>query len=380
MADETKSRVLPIVMGAGVAVLIGAAVVAFLPAPEPDVIAAAPVAAPVDDTVAPAPDVMAAAPEPAAPMTPSFDTFRVERDGAMVIAGRAEPGQVVDIILAGEAIARVTADGAGAFVALPAAGPSDVPRRLILMADPDGAQIASDTSYIVAPIAPPVLAEVLSPDATRAPEPVTTTEADAPIAPPATDVAEAVEEVVQTPPTVLEADADGIRIAQSAPSLAPPNVALDAITYDPTGEVQLAGRATGDGAVQVYIDNQPVTASPVEAGGDWQIDLPDIDTGVYTLRIDEVDTAGEVVSRLETPFRREEAADVAAVLAEETNDEGFEVAVKTVQPGATLWAIAEENLGSGIFYVEVFEANADLIRDPDLIYPGQIFRIPEITQ
>ena len=380
MADETKSRVLPIVMGAGVAVLIGAAVVAFLPAPEPDVIAAAPVAAPVDDTVAPAPDVMAAAPEPAAPMTPSFDTFRVERDGAMVIAGRAEPGQVVDIILAGEAIARVTADGAGAFVALPAAGPSDVPRRLILMADPDGAQIASDTSYIVAPIAPPVLAEVLSPDATRAPEPVTTTEADAPIAPPATDVAEAVEEVVQTPPTVLEADADGIRIAQSAPSLAPPNVALDAITYDPTGEVQLAGRATGDGAVQVYIDNQPVTASPVEAGGDWQIDLPDIDTGVYTLRIDEVDTAGEGVSRLETPFRREEAADVAAVLAEETNDEGFEVAVKTVQPGATLWAIAEENLGSGIFYVEVFEANADLIRDPDLIYPGQIFRIPEITQ
>ena len=380
MADETKSRVLPIVMGAGVAVLIGAAVVAFLPAPEPDVIAAAPVAAPVDDTVAPAPDVLAAAPEPAAPMTPSFDTFRVERDGAMVIAGRAEPGQVVDIILAGEAIARVTADGAGAFVALPAAGPSDVPRRLILMADPDGAQIASDTSYIVAPIAPPVLAEVLSPDATRAPEPVTTTEADAPIAPPATDVAEAVEEVVQTPPTVLEADADGIRIAQSAPSLAPPNVALDAITYDPTGEVQLAGRATGDGAVQVYIDNQPVTASPVEAGGDWQIDLPDIDTGVYTLRIDEVDTAGEVVSRLETPFRREEAADVAAVLAEETNDEGFEAAVKTVQPGATLWAIAEENLGSGIFYVEVFEANADLIRDPDLIYPGQIFRIPEITQ
>ena len=248
MADETKSRVLPIVMGAGVAVLIGAAVVAFLPAPEPDVIAAAPVAAPVDDTVAPAPDVLAAAPEPAAPMTPSFDTFRVERDGAMVIAGRAEPGQVVDIILAGEAIARVTADGAGAFVALPAAGPSDVPRRLILMADPDGAQIASDTSYIVAPIAPPGLAEGRSPDATRAPEPVTTTEADAPIAPPATDVAEAVEEVVQTPPTVLEADADGIRIAQSAPSLAPPNVALDAITYDPTGEVQLAGRATGDGA------------------------------------------------------------------------------------------------------------------------------------
>ncbi|MDB4254946.1 LysM peptidoglycan-binding domain-containing protein, partial [bacterium] len=118
----------------------------------------------------------------------------------------------------------------------------------------------------------------------------------------------------------------------------------------------------------------------VTQGGDWQIELPQIDTGIYTLRIDEVNEDGAVVSRLETPFKREERAEVAAVLAEETTVDGFEVAVKTVQPGATLWAIAEENLGSGIYYIEVFEANSDLIRDPDLIYPGQIFRIPEISQ
>ncbi len=152
------------------------------------------------------------------------------------------------------------------------------------------------------------------------------------------------------------------------------------LPYDHHGTVQLSGRAAGDGAVQVYIDNEPVTASPVTEGGDWRIDLPAIDTGVYTLRIDEVDGAGDVVSRLETPFKREEPQEVAAVLAEETSREGFEVAVRTVQPGATLWAIAEENLGKGIFYVEVFEANRNLIRDPDLIYPGQIFRIPEINQ
>ncbi len=115
-------------------------------------------------------------------------------------------------------------------------------------------------------------------------------------------------------------------------------------------------------------------------GGDWQIELPQIDTGVYTLRIDEVDEEGTVVSRLETPFKREEPQEVAAVLAEETAQDGFEVAVKTVQPGATLWAIAEENLGNGIFYIEVFEANSDLIRDPDLIYPGQIFRMPDMSE
>ncbi|MDX8352282.1 LysM peptidoglycan-binding domain-containing protein [Cognatiyoonia sp. IB215182] len=400
MAEEKTSRVVPLVLGGAAAIVIGAGAIMLLPAPEPlsEVAEAAPPSpepAPVvaeevvaeevvADEIAATPPVAAEEPAaPTAPAGPSFDTFRVEADGSMVIAGRAEPGQVVDIMLAGEAIDRVTADATGSFVALPSAGPAEEPRRLTLLADPEGAKLGSDTSYIVAPIAAPVVASVIA-------EPETTEE-DAPEA-----VASA-EEVLPTPvqeptpepepevvalaaPTVLEADEDGVRVVQSGTGPTPPNVALDAITYDPTGEVQLAGRATGDGAVQVYIDNRPITASPVLEGGDWQIDLPEIDTGVYTLRIDELDTAGEVVSRIETPFRREEAADVAAVLAEETDKEGFEVAVRTVQPGATLWAIAEENLGSGILYVEVFEANADLIRDPDLIYPGQIFRIPEITQ
>ena len=48
----------------------------------------------------------------------------------------------------------------------------------------------------------------------------------------------------------------------------------------------------------------------------------------------------------------------------------------TVQPGFTLWRIARENYGEGILYVKVFEANKDQIRDPDLIYPGQIFTVP----
>nr|WP_272911570.1 LysM peptidoglycan-binding domain-containing protein [Loktanella sp. M215] len=50
---------------------------------------------------------------------------------------------------------------------------------------------------------------------------------------------------------------------------------------------------------------------------------------------------------------------------------------QTVQPGSTLWAIARDNLGDGMLYVSVFNANADQIRDPDLIYPGQVFVIPD---
>ena len=113
------------------------------------------------------------------------------------------------------------------------------------------------------------------------------------------------------------------------------------------------------------------------AGGGWRTDLPDVDTGVYTLRIDEVTPEGEVVSRIETPFKREEPAVVAEALAIETAQPEFQVAMTTVQPGTTLWAIARDHFGSGVMYVEVFAANRDRIRDPDLIYPGQVFRMPQ---
>lgn len=49
----------------------------------------------------------------------------------------------------------------------------------------------------------------------------------------------------------------------------------------------------------------------------------------------------------------------------------------TVQPGFTLWGIAEDNYGDGVLYVQLFKANKDQIKDPDLIYPGQVFAVPE---
>ena len=48
----------------------------------------------------------------------------------------------------------------------------------------------------------------------------------------------------------------------------------------------------------------------------------------------------------------------------------------TVQPGYTLWGIARASLGDGVLYVQVFNANKDKIKNPDLIYPGQVFTLP----
>lgn len=49
----------------------------------------------------------------------------------------------------------------------------------------------------------------------------------------------------------------------------------------------------------------------------------------------------------------------------------------TVQKGDTLGKIAKEQLGAAKRYTEIFEANQPLLKDPNLIYPGQTLRIPQ---
>lgn len=51
-----------------------------------------------------------------------------------------------------------------------------------------------------------------------------------------------------------------------------------------------------------------------------------------------------------------------------------------VKKGDNLWKIAEANYGkgNGPKYTVIFEANKPMLKDPDLIYPGQILRIPEL--
>ena len=81
------------------------------------------------------------------------------------------------------------------------------------------------------------------------------------------------------------------------------------------------------------------------------------------------------MSQFETPFEREERDDLAALMTE-AQEAGQTNATRIVQPGNTLWAIARDRYGEPLMYLRVFEANRDRIRDPDLIYPGQVFVLP----
>ena len=177
-------------------------------------------------------------------------------------------------------------------------------------------------------------------------------------------------------PKVVVADSDGVKVLQDDQN-AKDQLALDSIAYDPLGNVILSGRSNPDGLVRFYVNNEAISAAKTDDTGYWETDLSDVIPGTYTLRIDELGSRGNVVSRLESPFKREDREKLAALIAPSSSP--VRINIVTVQPGNTLWAIARKRYGDGLLYVRVFEANRDKIKDPDLIYPGQLFDLPDLN-
>jgi nucleoid-associated protein YgaU len=352
------------------------------------------------DTALPEADV----PEPetaedTAPQPPRIDTFRLDHDGRFLLAGHTAPDWNTFVLIDGETLGEVTPDAEGSFVSFMTLDSDDTPRVLSLLMRQEGeADIFSTDEILVAPFAQPVAEAEPPREAPASDIAVSDPSAEEPGAPALlSDEQAALESMPEAkdppqprPQAVLRSGEDGVELIQPAPAAvglaqsspeAMTAVALDAISYTETGEVELAGRGQGQGFVRVYVDNAPIATSRIEADGRWRTDLPEVDAGVYTLRVDEIDAGGAVLSRVETPFQRE-AAELVTDRQETHQPEEAPLAqtrisAVTVQPGSTLWAISRERYGEGILYMRVFEANRDHIRDPDLIYPGQVFTLPE---
>ena len=61
---------------------------------------------------------------------------------------------------------------------------------------------------------------------------------------------------------------------------------------------------------------------------------------------------------------------------EEVKDEYDVTQYHEVVKGETLWKIAEKYYGDGNLYTNIFEANKDILKDPNMIKIGQKLRIP----
>ncbi|HEY1931696.1 MAG TPA: LysM peptidoglycan-binding domain-containing protein [Acetobacteraceae bacterium] len=268
----------------------------------------------------------AGAPAPT-PTGPSFDVVRINPQGSAVMAGRAAPGAAVTILDAGKAIGQTTADANGDWVFTPTTPLPPGARQLTLSERlPDGTQ-RQGTGQVL-----------LSVPASAA-----------------------------TPPlAVATADNGAPRVLSGPAPVGAGSLALGAVDYGEHGDVRLSGHAPPGASVRVYVDDQPIGTATAGSDGTWTLTPQQpIAPGPHRLRLDQLGPNGTVTARVELPFHREELA-------------GQKLAPGSVvvQPGNSLWVLAHRTYGAGTRYTVIFQANKAEIRDPNLIYPGQVFALP----
>ena len=84
-----------------------------------------------------------------------------------------------------------------------------------------------------------------------------------------------------------------------------------------------------------------------------------------------------VTANVDSTAPQVEKADFSGVTA--TVDSTAEIVVErtyTIEKGDTLSKIAKEQLGSANAWKQIFEANRDVLEDPDRIFPGQVIKLP----
>jgi nucleoid-associated protein YgaU len=321
---------------------------------------------------------------------PSFDIVRVSPGGSTVVAGRAAPGAEVALLSNGQEVARTTANSAGQFVMLPEKQLPIGGQELSLRSNVGNEKpVASDATalVVVPPLPRPGAQTTASVSSGRAAQAGTSaaTSAGAPASVPtqqatATPLPQAQSAIpaaaapppAEAPVAVLMAPNAVPRVLQGpdGPTASPNGqVALTVVDYDDTGSIRFAGTARPGTTVRAYVDDQAAGDAPVDARGHWGL-IPKIPVspGNHRLRADNLGPLGAVLSRMEVPFER-------VAFAAPDMKEGRVV----VQPKQTLWRIARIAYGQGVRYTVIYKANQDQIRNPDLIYPGQVFSVPTLA-
>ena len=283
----------------------------------------------------------------AEPARPSFDVVRINPRGDTVMAGRAEPGARVQILDGGKVIGEATADARGEWVFVPAEPLPPGNRQLSLRTVGTAGRPAMTSDSNVVLVVPEKGKDI----AGRPSE-----EPSRPLALKVPSEGGGATQVLQKP-------------TPPAPAAPAPAVTVDAVDYDDGGRLNVSGTGAPDGRVHLYLNNEFLGRSPTGADGRWrQSPERTVAPGVYSVRADQVDDAGKVLDRIEVIFAR------STVLTDVPPGTLF-----VVQPGNSLWRIARRTYGRGVRFTVIFEANRKQIRDADLIYPGQVFRLPSIN-
>jgi hypothetical protein len=261
------------------------------------------------------------------PGAPSFDVVRIDPKGNMVMAGRAQPGAVVIILDGDKEIGRVTADARGEWVFLPNAPVAPGTRQFSLKTPGAGGGKDLFSQNVVVMSVPERNGEIL----------------------------------------IVEQSRDGgkSRVLQGPNAAGSGALTVEAIDYSADGKFTLNGKADPGSTVQIYLDNEFIGRAVANAQGVWEVEPQSkAKVGKHAIRVDQLGANNNVIARVEVPFTLDPA--------QATMPPG----AVTIVYGNSLWRIARRTYGDGTAYTLIYEANKDLIKDANLIYPGQVFNLP----
>ncbi|MCA6119237.1 LysM peptidoglycan-binding domain-containing protein [Bradyrhizobium sp. WSM 1738] len=299
---------------------------------------------------------------------PTFDVARIEPSGEAVIAGRAAPGATVELLRDGEVHDRAVADKSGQFVIIPPRLPPGTYDLTLRAKQADGQQTTSKQRVTTA----------LEPQST-----------DRPI----------VALVTPDKPTVVLSQ-------PAAPKPVAGAVVVETVEVERGGKFHVSGQARPGASLRLYLNDSFVTSVTSGADGRFAVTINEgVAPGNYRVRLDETSSSGTVRARAEVPFNAPDTtASVSAQAAASKRpdsaapqqpqlaaagttvlpDNGSppsavvvpKITTTTVSPGDSLWRLSQQSYGAGTRYAVIYKANKGQIRNPNLIYPGQVFVLP----
>ncbi|WP_181705289.1 LysM peptidoglycan-binding domain-containing protein [Chthonobacter rhizosphaerae] len=324
-----------------------------------------PASAPAPATDPAAPPAAVAEAAPAAPAGPEGET--------RVAAAPAMPQAPPD----GGAASPSAGAGTAVEATVPTTAPAPSPAGdATAGAAPGQTAGASQPPPAEAPVAPGAAPSAADAPAADAPA------ADAPAAPGADTAA--------SPPgaadTAAAPSASEPPAGQAPAAAAPPRVTIEAVETE-GGTLYAAGSAEAGVTIRLYVNETIVADARADSNARWLVEAPrTLEPGSHTVRVDQVGPDGSVVARSEVVFEQVEdpmqvagAGSSQVVAGSGSAGEARVGSAKTIiiRRGDNLWRIARRLYGMGVRYSTIYEANSDQIRNPGLIYPGQVFVLPE---
>ena len=366
----TRLTVLPFVISVAGCAVASLIVFSWIRSEAPVNIAAAPAAVSARLPVPPGSASPAASPtktSPSIPATdngPTFDVARIEPTGEAVIAGRARPGSTVELLGDGKIHGQAVADQSGEFVIVPRQLRPGAYELALRSTEADGKQLTSKHTV-------PVLLQAA---ADRQPSPTVTPQGPAPLA------------------------KSAARPAQ------PASVALGTVGMDQTGAFHVSGNAEPGTDIKLFLNDSYIASATANTDRQFAFTIKEgVTPGDYHVRLEQRDVKSDAVrGRVEVPFKVLAAASSVAhdhtgsaeidheqkqlLSTTASNPAGSatasavvvaKVLTTTVIRGDSLWRISRSKYGDGSRYPVIFGANRGQIRNPNLIYPGQIFVVPK---